>query len=143
MDTWAAQNPGVEVFAQIGDGRFVPKTCRWQRMIPPAEFDARCRDAEVIVAHAGMGSIFAALQYQRPLLILPRRADLREHTTDHQIATAQRFGGREGITVVNDVQELWKTLNEKTYHAGSNQLSNFASRELIERLRSFILSQRS
>jgi UDP-N-acetylglucosamine transferase subunit ALG13 len=142
MDTWAAKNPVVEVFAQIGDGRFVPTTCQWQRMITPAEFDTRCREAEVIVAHAGMGTIFAALQFQRPLVMLPRRADLREHTTDHQVATAERFGGREGITVVNDVRELWKTLDEKAYRAATNQLSTYASSELIDRLRSFILSQR-
>jgi UDP-N-acetylglucosamine transferase subunit ALG13 len=140
MDMWAAANPTVEVFAQIGDGSFVPRACRWQRMIIPAEFDARCREAEVVVAHAGMGTILAALQSRRPLVIVPRRAELREHTTDHQIATAERFGGREGITVVNDAQELWKVLNEKKYQAATSQLSSFASPELIGRVRSFILS---
>jgi UDP-N-acetylglucosamine transferase subunit ALG13 len=140
MDRWAVKNPTVEVFAQIGEGRFIPTACRWKRMVTPPEFDARCREAEVIVAHAGMGTILAALQCQRPLVILPRRADLHEHTTDHQIATAERFGGREGITVVYDMSELWSALDEKTYRAGTNQLSNFASPELIGRLRSFILS---
>jgi exopolysaccharide biosynthesis glucuronosyltransferase PssE len=140
MDTWAAANPSVPVFAQIGDGKCVPKACRWQRMISPAEFDARCREAEVIVAHAGMGTILTALQFGRPLVIMPRRAELHEHTTDHQIATAERFGVREGITVVNDAQELRKVLDEHKYKAPTEQLSSVASPELIDRLRSFILS---
>jgi UDP-N-acetylglucosamine transferase subunit ALG13 len=140
MDTWAAANPAVEVFAQIGEGRFIPKTCRWERMIEPAEFDAKCLAAEVVVAHAGMGTILSTLQSRRPLVIMPRRADLREHTTDHQIATAERFGGRQGITVVEDAQALWKVLDEKNYRAPESQLSSFASADLIDRVRTFIQS---
>ncbi len=140
MDTWAAANPAVEVFAQIGAGRFIPKTCRWERMIEPAEFDAKCLEAEVVVAHAGMGTILSTLQSRRPLVIMPRRADLREHTTDHQIATAERFGGRQGITVVEDAPALWKVLEEKNYRAPESQLSSFASADLIDRVRTFIQS---
>jgi UDP-N-acetylglucosamine transferase subunit ALG13 len=140
MDTWAAANPSVEVFAQIGEGRFTPKTCQWERMIEPVEFDARCREAEVVVAHAGMGTILSTLQSGRPLVIMPRRADLREHTTDHQIATAERFGGRQGITVVDDAQALWSVLDRKNYQAADGKLSNFASTDLIDRVRTFILS---
>ncbi len=140
MDTWAAANPAVEVFAQIGEGRFIPKTCRWERMIEPAEFDAKCLEAEVVVAHAGMGTILSTLQSRRPLVIMPRRADLREHTTDHQIATAERFGGRQGITVVEDATALWKVLEEKNYQAPESQLSSFASADLIDRVRTFIQS---
>ncbi|MGE0118009.1 MAG: glycosyltransferase [Dongiaceae bacterium] len=140
MDTWAAANPSVEVFAQIGEGRFIPKTCRWERMIEPAEFDAKCLEAEVVVAHAGMGTILSTLQSRRPLVIMPRRADLREHTTNHQIATAERFGGRQGITVVEDAPTLWKVLEEKNYRAPESQLSSFASADLIDRVRTFIQS---
>ena len=140
MDTWAPANPAVEVFAQIGEGRFIPKTCRWERMIEPAEFDTKCLAAEVVVAHAGMGTILSTLQSRRPLVIMPRRANLREHTTDHQIATAERFGGRQGITVVEDAQALWKVLDEKNYRAPESQLSSFASADLIDRVRTFIQS---
>jgi UDP-N-acetylglucosamine transferase subunit ALG13 len=140
MDTWAAADPAVEVFAQIGDGRFLPKSCQWKRLVTPAEFDARCLEAEVIVGHAGMGTIFAALQSRRPLVMMPRRARLREHTTDHQIATAERFAGREGITVADDAEALWRILNDRSYRAATSELSSFASPNLIDRVRSFILS---
>jgi UDP-N-acetylglucosamine transferase subunit ALG13 len=109
-------------------------------MITPAEFDLRCQEAEVIVAHAGMGTILSALKFQRPLVIVPRRADLSEHTTNHQIATADRFGGREGITVANDTQSLWAILSDKSYQAPTSNLSSFASPDLISRVRRFILS---
>ena len=109
-------------------------------MIEPAEFDTKCLAAEVVVAHAGMGTILSTLQSRRPLVIMPRRANLREHTTDHQIATAERFGGRQGITVVEDAQALWKVLDEKNYRAPESQLSSFASADLIDRVRTFIQS---
>lgn len=140
MDEWATANPSVEVFAQIGDGQFVPKACQWQRMISPAEFDAQCQEAEVVVAHAGMGTILTVLRLRRPLVIMARHAAQRETMTDHQIATAERFGGQEGITVVDNVEQLWEVLDKKNYRAAAGQLSSYASPELINRVRSFIRS---
>lgn len=106
MDQWARANGAVEVFAQIGSGAYAPQHMRWVRSLPPAEFRQRCATAQAIVAHAGMGSVLTALEFCKPLLLLPRRASLRETRNDHQVATARWLSSRPGIVVADDEHAL-------------------------------------
>jgi UDP-N-acetylglucosamine transferase subunit ALG13 len=110
MDQWAAAHPGREIYAQIGEGEYEPRHMAWERMMPPSQFEERVRNATVIVAHAGMGSIITAMEIGKPIIILPRRAADREHTTDHQLHTANWMRGKPGIRVVESEVELAEAL---------------------------------
>jgi len=93
LDAWCAQSGcGGQVVAQIpdpGPGGHRPRHFTATRWMAPAEYAATARAATVIVSHAGMGTIITALDLARPLIVMPRRADLGEHRNDHQIATAR------------------------------------------------------
>jgi UDP-N-acetylglucosamine transferase subunit ALG13 len=106
MDAWAAANPSAHVTAQVGDSEVRATHLHAQRFLEPAHFDRACDDADAIVGHAGIGTLFAALERGKPVLVLPRRADLRETRNDHQLATARRFGERPGVVVVWEEREL-------------------------------------
>lgn len=58
MDFWAKKNSDISVFAQVGEGRYVPEHIRWTRLLSPPEFKATVASSRLIVAHAGMGSFF-------------------------------------------------------------------------------------
>ena len=45
--------------------------------------------AEIIVSHAGMASAITALQAATLIVMLPRRFEAGENTTDYQMATAR------------------------------------------------------
>lgn len=98
VDAWAADNPGEEILAQIGQGA-EPRHMRWLRRMDQDAFAATVREAEIVVAHAGMGTVITAGRFGRPLVLLPRLAALAEQTTDHQLATADWLRGRPGIQV--------------------------------------------
>jgi UDP-N-acetylglucosamine transferase subunit ALG13 len=106
VDAWAGERRRGDVFAQIGDGRFEPRHMRWQRKLSPTEFTERVRESEAVVTHAGMGTILTAFDLGRPILIMPRRAELREVTNDHQLATARYFAADGRIAVAFDEAEL-------------------------------------
>jgi UDP-N-acetylglucosamine transferase subunit ALG13 len=106
VDAWAAERGRRDVFAQIGDGEYAPSHVEWTRRLDPEAFDARFREATLVVAHAGTGSILQALELGKPLIVMPRRAALRETRNDHQVATAERFQSLAGIVVAWDEQEL-------------------------------------
>jgi UDP-N-acetylglucosamine--N-acetylmuramyl-(pentapeptide) pyrophosphoryl-undecaprenol N-acetylglucosamine transferase len=59
-------------------------------LVPPAELAAAIGAADLVIAHAGVGSALLTLDAGRCPLLLPRRRVYREHTDDHQsqIATA-------------------------------------------------------
>lgn len=106
MDEWAAAHPGTPVFIQIGNGSYEPRHAPFTRMMPHGEYMQKLRDADLFVAHAGMGSILQALEVRTPILIVPRDLAFKEHTTDHQRATVANFRRTPGIRVADTIDEL-------------------------------------
>lgn len=99
MDAWALANPAQDVLAQIGDGTYQPKHMKFVRRLSQTEFGQTVAGAKLIVSHAGMGTVITAGRAGRPMVLLPRLQEWGEHTTDHQIATANWLGGKPGIHV--------------------------------------------
>jgi UDP-N-acetylglucosamine transferase subunit ALG13 len=146
----------VMVFGQIGPGEWRPRHMEWMRFMDPPEFRSRCEAAEVIVGHAGMGTIITALELGKRVLVMPRRGDLLETRNDHQLATARRFQGVGGVRVAWDESEVGPRLDEilAGLHAvaatggaagraagdegGGERLGAYASPRLIGALRAFI-----
>lgn len=73
VDDWARDvGTADEVVAQIGAGAYEPTSIRWVRSLSPAAFRDHCRQAQLVIAHAGMGSVLKAMEFGKPLLLLPR-----------------------------------------------------------------------
>uniref|UniRef100_UPI0013DD4422 hypothetical protein n=1 Tax=Sandarakinorhabdus rubra TaxID=2672568 RepID=UPI0013DD4422 len=106
MDEWAAANPDTPVEIQIGKGRHEPRHARWVRTLPLPDYRARVATCRLFVAHCGMGSIIAAIEAGKPILMLPRLLALGEHNSDHQLATARHVGSRPGLHVAADEADL-------------------------------------
>jgi UDP-N-acetylglucosamine transferase subunit ALG13 len=138
VDSWAATHLHHDVFAQIGTDGWRPPHVRWTEALSPAEFRRFAHDAGFIVAHAGMGTILTALEFGRPLLVMPRRGDLHETRNDHQVATGRRFAERGLVKVALDETELIHQLEEMHNFAAPSPLPPRASDELINALRAFI-----
>lgn len=105
LDAVAARR-GLDVVAQTADPDFVAGAMNARAFMPPSEFHALFAEADLIVAHAGMGVIIEAAQQAKPLILMGRRADLGEHRNDHQLATLRRFAGLPGLSAVADEAEL-------------------------------------
>lgn len=141
VDAWTA-NSGREVFAQIGETRFRPSRIQYQKFLPLAEFDRKFREAEVIIGHAGMGTIITALEMEKPILVMPRQAALGEHRNDHQFATAKRFLALNFVSVAFDENELLAKLDklDEIIHVQGNKKAFGPSPQLIKTIRDFIES---
>ena len=106
IDEWARDNPQTRVYIQIGDGAYEPQHAGFARTITVKEYRERVRSSSLFVAHVGMGSILQGLEARKQMLLLPRLASQREHTTDHQLHTAARFKDTPGLKIVDDVATL-------------------------------------
>ena len=106
VDAWAAANPEAEIFGQIAEGGWQPRHFRAVAFVEPAEIDARMRTADVLVAHAGMGTIIKALSLGKPLVLMGRKAALGEQRNDHQLATVRQFATRPGIAAAEDTADV-------------------------------------
>ena len=140
LDDWAAAHPQVRVLVQIGSGAYEPRHAAFVRMMPPALYQRRIAESRLFVAHAGMGSIIAAIQAGKPLLMMPRRFDLGEHTTDHQFATLAKFAGRDGLHTATSVEELHAKIDALLADGGvaPAPIDPFAAPDFTKRIAAFI-----
>ncbi len=148
LDQWCAQRgTGEDVFGQIGQigpDNYTPQHFEWQSQIGPDAFNARMEEADIIIAHAGMGTIITALCMQKPIAIMARRAHLQEQRNDHQFATVKHFGEKPGVYPLQDEKDLALVLDETMNGepaAGQEKVSRFADDPLIDTLRTFIYNE--
>jgi UDP-N-acetylglucosamine transferase subunit ALG13 len=139
VDEWAGSRSRTDIFAQIGRSNYKAQHIEAVQFLSPSEFRDRVRAARLIVAHAGTGSIIAALEEGKPIIVMPKWAHLGEHRNDHQVATAKRFGQRRGIIVANDEKELIAKLEHVEQFYAPTVIPKEASPDLVSAIRNFIL----
>ncbi len=140
VDRWAGQMGRNDVFAQVGDSSLSPEHIQSTPRLHPTEFRSKMREAELIISHAGMGSILTALEFDKPILVLPRRGAMRETRNDHQVATAKWLEEQGRVSVAMDEHELVLRLNALDGFAPPGQIQRWASDELLTAVRDFISS---
>lgn len=141
VDEWAGRNGRTDVIAQIGPTDWRPEHIEWRQFIEPDEFERLFADADAIVAHAGMGTIFLAMQFGKPLLVMPRRADLMETRNDHQLDTVKRFQERVHFDAAQTEEEMSARLDALATLGPTASIRPYASEELVDCLRDFIESE--
>ncbi len=138
VDEWAGVRGRSDIFAQIGPSDFRPRHIRSAPFVGADEFKKHVEVANLIIAHAGMGSIIVALELGKRIVVMPRRADLGEHRNDHQIATARRLSENGRILSAMDRQELHERLDDLQNPTTSERLNSETSSDLIRTIRTFI-----
>jgi UDP-N-acetylglucosamine transferase subunit ALG13 len=141
VDGWAQERNRTDVFAQVGPTSVRPRHIAFAPFIDAGEFHQRVSEATVVVAHAGMGSILTALEMGKPIIVMPRRADLMEHRNDHQMATARQLLSQGRVHVAFDETELLAKLEQVDSIRAAERISPHASPQLIGVIRQFITSQ--
>ncbi len=110
VDEWCARHPEARAFGQIGPADYLPRNFK-SATIDVAECRRRVEESNLVIAHAGMGSIITALELSKPIIVMPRRASLGEHRNEHQLATSRRLLSQGRISVAFDESDLMEKLN--------------------------------
>ncbi len=97
--------PGTDVLWQTGDTDTGKFGVSGHYAIPEQDLIQAMREADVVIAHAGVGTALAALEVGRCPLLVPRRLSLGEHVDDHQIQVARELSNR-GLAVSVDADDL-------------------------------------
>lgn len=142
VSLWASkQSVTPDVLAQVGDSLLRPSGVRIVTSLSPEEFRTAISQADVIVAHAGMGSVLTAMEFGKPLVVLPRKSTLRETRNDHQIATARWLAEKNGVFVAMEDSELADEIHRALVSTqATSRISDDASAELVDAIKAFIHS---
>lgn len=138
VDKWAGLRARADIFAQTGPSDYHSEHIRTEQRIDATEFRRRVESSDLVIAHAGMGSIITALELGKPIIVMPRRASLGEHRNDHQVATAKQFAEQGRIIVALNEQELMEKLDQLQILDEAERLDTRASPRLINTIRGFI-----
>ena len=143
IDQWAHNTGQKDVFAQIGDNAWCPKNIRYSKFYTPDEYLQRIKHADLIIGHAGIGTMLTAKEYNKTLLMMPRLVSFAEVTNEHQLATAQRFKSLPFIEVAFDENELIEKLQnvQSLIMKKSDLNTNTTSSDLLQALRNFVHSE--
>lgn len=98
--------PEVEVVWQLGVTP-APPALRGQvhQQLSAEDFVAETRRADVVITHAGVGSVIGLIESGIFPVVVPRRAGHGEHVDDHQEEIAELVGNL-GIGLVREAGEL-------------------------------------
>lgn len=143
VDAWAGRIGRRDVLAQIGPSEFRPRHIESRSFLSPTEFSQCFAEAELVVAHAGMGTIISAMSQGKPILVMPRQATLHEQRNDHQLATARRMKEAGRILVAMNTQELDAELSRLDSIPTASQIGLYASPQLLSTVQSFLSSSRT
>lgn len=106
----------LNVFAQVGDDLNAYDGIQTIDFLSSNEYEAKLDWCDIVIAHAGMGTIIQCLELNKKLIVVPRLAKFNEHRNDHQLDTISRFEPLTSSTslmrVCRDVENLKNIFQE-------------------------------
>ncbi len=97
---------GKQTVAQIGYTKYEPRNYEAFDMISDEEFKALVSKSDIIITHAGTGSVTSALKAHKKVIIFPRFFELNEHLDDHQLELAGLFTDKGYTLTATNKDEL-------------------------------------
>lgn len=98
---------GRHIVAQKGSSKYDPKNYKSFKLIARDEYQTYIDKADVIISHAGTGSVIPPIKMGKKVIVFPRREQYGEHLDDHQLELADVFT-KAGFTLCATDKETLK-----------------------------------
>ena len=96
---------GVEVLWQTGASRVDDLDIEAHALVPESELAAAIAEADVVVTHAGAGSLATVLAAGKVPVFVPRRAEFDEQIDDHQVELA-RWADENSLAITAEADQV-------------------------------------
>lgn len=127
-----------EMIAQSGYSDYEPRHIVCHRFLEKSIFESYIDEADVVVSHAGVGSIMTALEKEKPVVVFPRLAKYGEHVDDHQEDIARAFAGKGYILFCGETDSLPQLIEKAKNHRFSKYTSQTG--RIVDLIESFLQS---
>ncbi len=101
-----------DVFVQTGYSDYQPKYCPYTQFVGFNEFRDLIKKSDIVITHAGAGTILNTLSHNKPTIVVPRLKRFGEHTNDHQLQLTKALEKEGKITAVYDIEDLKDAINK-------------------------------
>jgi len=100
------------VFVQSGATPFQAPDCEIEAFLSITEFERRVAQSDLVITHAGAGSVITAVRAGKVPVVVPRLAGEGEHVDDHQTEFARELARMGRAVAVEDVSNLLAGVRE-------------------------------
>lgn len=115
------KNIKEQVIVQAGYTKFESKNMKIFDYVEQKALDDYIKKADLIICHAGVGTILNCLENKKKVIVVPRLSKYKEHNNDHQVQIAKEFSNSGYIKYLEDLKYLNKCLKN---------MKDFKSKEL-------------
>ncbi len=136
-----ASRTSYDILIQKGYSRYCPQSARYFDFVPIQTAMDYIRTSELVISHAGIGTIILCKEHGIPLILLPRKKKYGEHGTDHQVEIVKAIEERRDdyIFVVYEEDQLEGKIAEVlTIKQKPVPRVNMGRANLINTIRAFI-----
>ena len=130
-----------EIIVQAGYTKFDSKKMKIFDFISYDEMEEYINKCDVVITHAGTGSVLTPLKKGKKVIICPRLAKYHEHVDDHQVELAEVFS-EEGYVLElnedNNLDDLMKKLKKfkpKEYVSNTDNFIEKLQKEIANYLK--------
>ena len=138
IDRWAINQDTYSIVAQTANSEINFKNMNCFDYLEPDVFNEYFNNADVIIGHAGMGTIIKALENKKKLVVFPRLVKYNEHRNDHQYHTAFGFEKLGLINVAYNEKDLLGYLDDLDSILRKEKIDDKAEQKLLSRISDFI-----
>lgn len=104
-----------DIIVQGGHNNYQSDKMTLLNFISPKKLQQLYEQAEVVITHAGAGSMIQSLKNQKKTLAVPRLSKYGEHVNDHQLELSKKLEELGYLLVYND-GDNFKDIFEKIKH---------------------------
>lgn len=123
---------GAEIVAQIGNTDYKPRNYKSFHLLGREEFQEYMEKSDLIITHAGTGSVIPPLKLGKKVIVIPRREKYKEHLDDHQLELRDVFTSAGYTLSASNKEELIDVLNRiETFTPKMFQSNNIYMNQLV------------
>lgn len=100
------------IIAQVGNTKVQSKIMKVYEYLSQEQMRAYMNEAEFVICHGGVGSIFSALNMQKKVLAVPRLKKYDEHIDDHQLEVCRELTNENYIKMYDETRLFEDVIKE-------------------------------
>ncbi len=95
-----------EIIVQAGSTKYKSNDMKILDYIPISQFEDYIEKADLIICHAGVGTILTALKKNKKIIAAARLKQYGEHVNDHQLQILDNFKNKGYILALENFDEI-------------------------------------
>ena len=125
-----------KVVVQLGFTDYKSNNLETFSLIESDKLNKLIEEADLIITHGGVGSILSGLKSGKKVIAVPRLAEYKEHTNDHQLQIVNEFYNTGYILKCDNPKDLEEVLKQVKNFKPKKYKSNTAN--MVKMIEDFI-----